>query len=286
MARIDRPTRQAYRACMRTARGHYENFPVASWLLPRPIRHPVAAIYTFARRADDLADEGTRPDDERLRALDAMGTAVDAAARGEASDDPLYLALADAIPRHGLPVSLFHDLLDAFRQDVTKKRYADFGEVMQYCRRSANPVGRLLLHLTGNAEEKNLALSDGVCSALQLINFYQDLVQDYEELGRIYLPQDEMEKYGVTEAHLRERRSDVAMRRLMQHQFQRADRMLRAGAPLGKRLRGRFGLEIRMIVMGGARIVHRLKQQDDLFSRPRLQLRDWASIVRGALFPR
>ncbi|HDP88599.1 MAG TPA: squalene synthase HpnC [Thioalkalivibrio sp.] len=286
MSRIDRHTRTAYRDCMRIARGHYENFPVASWLLPRRIRYPVAAIYTFARRADDLADEGTRPDDERLRELDAMEAAVDAAARGEPGDDPLYVALADAIPRHGLPVSLFHDLLDAFRQDVTKKRYADFGEVMQYCRRSANPVGRLLLHLTGNDDEKNLALSDGICSALQLINFYQDLVQDYEEMGRIYLPQDEMERYGVTEAHLHERRSDVAMRRLMQHQYQRADRMIRAGAPLGRRLRGRFGFEIRMIIMGGARIVYRLKQQDELFSRPRLRTRDWTSIVKGALFPR
>ena len=286
MPRIDAQTRQAYRDCMRVARGHYENFPVASTLLPRRIRYPVAAIYAFARRADDFADEGERSDAARIQALDAMGEALDAAVAGNPGEDALFIALADAIPRHGLPPRLFHDLLAAFRQDVTKKRYEDFGEVMQYCRLSANPVGRLLLHLTGNDDEKNLAYSDAICSALQLINFYQDLRQDYEEMGRIYLPQDEMRKYGVTEDHLRECRSDVTMRQLMQHQYQRADRMIRAGAPLGKRLRGRFGLEIRMIVMGGARVLFRLKQQDDLFSRPRLRARDWGSIVKGALFPR
>ena len=286
MPQNDIQIRQAYRKCMHIARGHYENFPVASVLLPRRVRNPVAALYCFARRADDVADEGEYSAPARIEALDAMGAALDGAVAGSPTDDPLFIALADAIPRHALPPELFHDLLDAFRQDVTKKRYEDFGEVIQYCRRSANPVGRLLLHLTGNADEKNLAYSDAVCSALQLINFYQDLTQDYEELGRIYLPQDEMAKYGVTEAHIRERRSDVAMRRLMQHQVQRADRMLRAGAPLGKRLSGRFGFEIRMIIMGGARIVYRLRQQDDLFSRPRLTARDWGSIIKGALFPR
>jgi len=286
MSRPDTRTRHAYRDCMRIARGHYENFPVASILLPRRIRYPVATIYAFARRADDFADEGERSDAARIEALEAMGQALEAAVNGHPGDDPLFIALADAIPRHGLPPQLFHDLLAAFTQDVTKKRYETFGEVMQYCRLSANPVGRLLLHLTGNADEKNLAYSDAICSALQLINFYQDLTQDYEEMERIYLPQDEMAKYGVTEDHLRERRSDVAMRRLMQHQYQRADQMIRAGAPLGKRLSGRFGLEIRMIVMGGARIVYRLKQQDDLFSRPRLRARDWGSIIWGALFPR
>ena len=286
MARIDTRTAHAYRDCMRIARGHYENFPVASILLPRDIRRPVAAIYAFARRADDFADEGTRSDLERLQELNTMSAALDAAVAGRPGDDPLFIALADAIARHQLPPQLFHDLLAAFKQDVTKKRYADFGEVIQYCRLSANPIGRLLLHLTGNDDEKNLAYSDGICSALQLINFYQDLSQDYEEMGRIYLPQDEMAKYGVTEDHIRERRSDVAMRQLMQHQYERADRMIRAGAPLGRRLRGRFGLEIRMIVMGGARIIYRLKQQNDLFSRPRLRARDWGSILKGALFPK
>ncbi|MDX9767786.1 MAG: squalene synthase HpnC [Ectothiorhodospiraceae bacterium] len=283
----DTITSRAYDECLRIARSHYENFPVASWLMPRRLRGPVAAIYAFARRGDDIADEGDAAPERRLEALDALGAGVDRAAAGMPDDDPVMLALADAIPRHRLPVSLFHDLLDAFRQDVTQKRYAHFAEVVQYCRRSANPVGRLLLHLTGNVDERNLGCSDAICTALQLINFYQDLAQDYEENGRIYLPQDEMERFGVTEEHIAQRISDFRLRGLMQHQYQRADRLLRSGAPLGRALKGRFGLEIRLIVMGGARVLWRLRRQDgDLFSRPRLRLPDWLAIVGGALFPR
>jgi squalene synthase HpnC len=278
---------EAYAACLATARGHYENFPVASILLPRHLRGPVAAIYAFARRADDLADEGELEPGQRLAGLDAMAHSLDRAADGAVDDDPVFIALGHTIRRFELPPHLFHDLLDAFRQDVSKHRYADFGELMQYCRRSANPVGRLLLHLTRTAGERNLAHSDAICSALQLINFYQDLEQDYVENGRIYLPQDEMARFGVTEDHIRLRTSDNAFRRLMQFQYQRADQLLRSGAPLGRALRGRFGLEIRLIVMGGARVLHRLTgQQDDLFSRPRLGAKDWWVILSGALFPR
>ncbi len=284
---MDSRTAEAYAACLATARGHYENFPVASVLLPRPIRGPVAAIYAYARRADDLADEGERAPEDRIAELDAMGRQLDRTTQGSRGDDPVFIALADAIGRFELPVPLFHDLLDAFRQDVDKRRYADFGELMQYCRRSANPVGRLLLHLTGTASEQNLGCSDAICSALQLINFYQDLEQDYVENGRIYLPEDEMARFGVTEDHIRERTSDTGLRRLMHFQYQRADRLLRSGAPLGRALRGRFGLEIRLIVMGGARVLFRLQQQgDDLFSRPRLGPKDWWAILSGALFPK
>lgn len=285
-SRPDRRVREAYAECLAIAASHYENFPVASWLLPRRLRLPVAAIYAFARRADDLADEGVLPAAQRLAALDAMARALDDALRGRPGEDALFVALADAVARHDLPPQLFHDLLTAFRQDVTKTRYANFGEVMQYCRYSANPVGRLLLHLTGEASPQNLGYSDAVCSALQLVNFYQDLGQDYVEMGRIYLPQDEMQRFGVSAGHLERRISDASMRRLMQHQYQRADQLLRSGAPLGRALKGRFGLEIRMIVMGGARVLYLLKRQDaDLFSRPRLRLPDWWAILTGALLP-
>lgn len=276
----------AYHECLARARSHYENFPVASWLLPHRLRRPVAAVYAFARQADDLADEGGLEAGQRLAALQGLGRALDRAVAGAEVEDPVLIALADTIRRHALPVEPFHHLLRAFRQDVTKTRYADFGEVMQYCRYSANPVGRVLLHLAGEASPQNLAYSDAVCSALQLINFYQDLAQDYAEMGRIYLPADEMRRYGVGERHLRERISDGAMRRLMQHQYRRADRLLRAGAPLGRALRGRFGLEVRMIILGGARILYRLqRQQDDVFSRPRLRPADAWAMLRGALLP-
>lgn len=279
---------QAYQHCLQEANRHYENFPVASKLLPSALRAPVAAIYSFARRSDDLADEGASSDAQRLAGLDAMAQAIDEAATGRADPtDATFVALADAMSRYALPVSLFHDLLTAFRQDVTHKRYADFGELMQYCRCSANPIGRLLLHLGGEAEARKLALSDAVCSSLQLINFYQDLAQDYEEMGRIYLPQDEMQRFGVTEAHVAERRSDGAMRALMQFQYQRADKLLRSGAPLGRELSGRLGLEIRFIINAGARVLWLLRRQEgDLFSRPRLSKKDYLRIAADSVWPK
>ncbi|OBS10465.1 squalene synthase HpnC [Acidihalobacter prosperus] len=280
-------TEQAYRACLAIASRHYENFPVASWLLPAQLRRPVAAIYAFARRADDIADEGSQSAGERLDALDRVDAALMSAAAGKWPDDPIYVALADAIARYQLPIQPFQDLLLAFRQDVRQTRYRDFGEIMGYCRLSANPVGRLLLHLNAQATPDNLAESDAVCTALQLINFYQDLYSDYVDRGRIYLPQDEMAEYGVDETDIARRRSTSALRRLMHHQYRRADRLLRAGAPLGGRLPGRMGLELRAIIIGGARILYRLQQQrDDLFSRPRLNLRDRLAIVGGACLPR
>lgn len=279
-------TEQAYRTCLDIASRHYENFPVASWLLPSRLRRPVAAIYAFARAADDLADEGDEIADARLHALTRMGECLDLATAGNPPDDPIFIALADAVLRHNLPVDALHDLLSAFRQDVVKSRYRDFGEVMDYCRRSANPVGRLILHLYGRNTPDNLAQSDAICSSLQLINFYQDIHSDYCDRGRIYLPQDEMTRFGVTEADIADRSSTPALRRLLQHNYQRADRLLRAGAPLGARLSGRIGMELRAIVVGGARILLRLQHQgDDLFSRPHLDFLDRVAILRGALLP-
>lgn len=277
---------KAYRHCTALARSHYENFPVASWLLPRALREPVAAIYAFARHADDLADEGTLGTEERTAALEAYRRRLRLAAEGHAqTDDPVFIALADTIARHALPPELLEALLDAFVQDVHKQRYADFGEVMDYCRRSANPIGRLLLHLCAQAGPENLARSDAVCSALQLINFYQDLHEDYVRRGRLYLPQDELQQFGVAPADIGARRNSPGLVQLMRHQYARADRLLRTGAPLGCSLRGRMGLEVRAIVVGGARILYRLRRQsDDVFTRPRLNGADRLAILRGALF--
>jgi len=275
--------RQGYRWCRTLARSHYENFPVASFLLPAQLRNPIAAIYAFARSADDIADEGDATADERLQQLDEIGLALEAIDSGTVPDVPLYQALADTIARNNLPITLFHDLLSAFRQDVRKTRYADFGEVMEYCRRSANPVGRLLLHLTGQASEHNLALSDAVCSALQLVNFLQDIEPDYRENGRIYIPQDEMQRFVISEEDIGQRRNSFQLRLLVQHQIQRASKLLRAGSPLGKVLKGRFGLELRAIILGGARTLEKLYQQEDMFSRPRLDSADRWRIALGAI---
>ncbi len=278
--------KDAYRHCRRRATAHYENFPVASWLLPRHLRGPVAAIYCFARDADDLADEDPRPLAARRADLLAMQERVEILEDPAAEHEPEWIALADTRARFDLPAEPFRDLIDAFLQDLEQTRYASFGELMDYCRRSANPVGRLMLHLDGEPTESMLGYSDAICSALQLINFYQDLQQDLRENNRIYLPQDEMDQYGVTEAMLAAGQSSFQLRNLMQFQYARADRLLRAGAPLGGLLRGRMGLEIRAIINGGARILWRLRQQDDVFARPRLRARDVWVILAHSLRPR
>lgn len=277
----------AYDHCLKVAKQHYENFPVASWILPRRLRLPIAVIYTFARSADDFADEGDLSVQERLTKLDDYVTALDAIKAGTPSNEPVFIALAAIISQHHLPLELFYDLLTAFRQDVTKKRYENFDEVMDYCQNSANPIGRLLLYLYGTATPENLKYSDAVCSALQLINFWQDIYQDFSENDRIYLPQDEMVRFNVSESHIQDQNSDAAMQSLMAFQIQRTRNLLQSGAPLGNKLKGRIGLVLRMIMAGGLRILEKLEENtDDLFARPRLKIHDriWM-FTQAALAP-
>ncbi len=263
---------------------HYENFPVASVLLPSRFRHPIALIYRFAREADDLADEGNSPAPARLAQLERFHEQLRKIERGDAPDIPWFTALAEVIREHELPVSAFAELLSAFAQDVTRKRYADFAEVLDYCRRSANPVGRLLLQLFRSTSSQNLEWSDSICSALQLVNFWQDVAIDYA-MGRIYLPLDEMKRHGVSEQHIAGRRCDDAWRVLIQSQIDRARGMLKAGEPLGRALPGRIGLEIRATVQGGLRILEKLERaRCDMFRhRPVLRWHDWPVILVRAL---
>ena len=264
---------------------HYENFPVASLILPAPLREPVEVIYRFARSADDLADEGSDPPDIRLEKLNRYRAALDLIERGGTVEPGLFGDLARIVRTHALPVSLLRDLIDAFRQDVTKKRYATFSEVSSYCRRSANPVGRLLLTLFKRTTERDLRASDSICSALQLVNFWQDIELDYTRDRRIYLPQDEMARHGVTEQHLAERRCDAAWRALMAFQIERARLMMLSGAPLGRDLPGRLGLEIRATIQGGLRILDKIEAAGfDVFrSRPVLRFFDWPLLLLRAL---
>ena len=259
---------------------HYENFPVASILMPRRLRKPVAAIYHFARAADDIADEGNLPDEERLRQLDGFRAELAHIDRNETPLTPLFHNLAAEIRQHALPMQPLYDLLDAFSQDVVKKRYADFGELLDYCRRSANPVGTLLLHLYEEATPVNIAYSDAICTSLQLINFWQDVAKDYA-IGRIYLPLDELAQYGVSEEQIAQGTSGDAWRRLMQFQVSRARAMMLSGAPLGSILTGRIGLEMRMIIAGGLRILDKLEAADyDMFNRrPVLRPFDWVIML-------
>ncbi len=255
---------------------HYENFPVASILLPKRIRRAVEIIYNFARQADDIADEGDLPDAERLARLDEFRAELKRIETGEKAQSPLFAALAEIVNKYNLPVQLLHDLLDAFSQDVVKKRYANYDELLDYCRRSANPVGRLLLHLYDEATPQNLLYSDQICTSLQLINFWQDVQKD-TAIARIYLPQDEMARFGVTEAQIAEGRVDKAWQQLMQFQVERARSMMQSGAPLGTILSGRIGLEMRLIIAGGNRILNKLeKAHYDMFKhRPVLRPLDW-----------
>jgi squalene synthase HpnC len=203
---------------------------------------------------------------------------------GKEPSTALFKELAATIVEKRLPVSLLHDLLSAFAQDVTKKRYADLDDVLDYCRRSANPVGRLLLVLYGAANPQNNAWSDDICSALQIINFLQDIAIDYAN-GRVYMPQDELARYGVNEAQLAAHDANAAWRDFMAFQVERARAMLLAGAPLGRVLRGRIGLEMRMIIAGGERILRKIENAGyDVFRRrPVLRSHDWALMCARTL---
>jgi phytoene synthase len=264
--------------------GHYENFPVASLLLPARFRHPIAVIYRFARTADDFADEGTDDAATRLRNLQDFRDKLDAIARREASADPLFAQIAAIGTEYQLPWQLFRDLLDAFAQDVVKTRYTDFAEVLDYCRRSANPVGRLLLHVFDAATAQNLQLSDCICSSLQLINFWQDVAVDFAN-ARVYLPQNDLARFGVPETALAAADTGGGFRDLMRFEVQRARTMMLEGAPLGGRLPGRIGLEIRTIVQGGLRILEKIEAVNfDVFRRrPVLGAWDWPLLLARAL---
>ena len=264
---------------------HYENFPVASVLLPKALRRPIEAIYRFARAADDIADEGEATAAERLQGLDAYRQELDRIERGERPQMPGFDVLAAVIAEWRLPIQLLRDLLDAFSQDVVKTRYADFAELLDYCRRSANPVGRLLLHLVGRTDAVNLQRSDAICSALQLINFWQDVSIDWKK-DRVYLPQNELAQFGIEEQQIAEGRWSPEWAALMAFQVERAQRMMRDGAPLVHALPGRMGWEIRMTVQGGLRILERIARvRGDVFGhRPVLGASDWLRMGSRALF--
>jgi squalene synthase HpnC len=263
--------------------GHYENFPVASLLLHGHLRRPIAAIYRFARSADDIADEGDQSPAERLAALGRFSEQLRRIEQGEQPAQPLFAALADVIRAHRLPARYFHDLLDAFAQDCVQTRYASYVDLQAYAKRSADPVGRLLLHLFEAADPAHLANSDKICSALQFINFWQDVAVDYRK-NRIYIPLEDMRRFQVSEADLGAGEATAGFRALMGFQVARTRTLLHEGAALGRALQGRIGLEIRMIVAGGDTILQQLIDRDyDVFRhRPRLRPHDWIGMLLRA----
>jgi len=264
--------------CARLAREHYENFPVASLLLPPRLREAVQAIYAFARTADDIADEPGH-EGRRIEELGAWEEMLRRCFRGEA-EHPVYVALRGAVERHDLPPQPFLDLLAAFRLDVTKTRHPDFESLLGYCRLSANPIGRLVLHLFGYRDAALQPLSDAICTALQLTNHWQDVATDLGR-GRIYLPEADRLRHGVGEDSLFDGRVDEAFRSLMREQIRRTRSLFEAGRPLCDRVRGRLRAELRLTWHGGWRILERIERADyDVFRRrPRLQARDAGPIV-------
>jgi squalene synthase HpnC len=268
---------------------HYENFPVASLLCPPHLRAPIAAIYHFARTADDIADEGDAQADERLAELALYRSGLEGAPQALARWPQVFGPLHIQRQAHALPDHLLHALLDAFVQDTQKTRegsgYRTHAELLDYCSRSANPVGRLLLHLYGVKDAESLAMSDAICSALQLINFWQDLSVDIPR-GRFYLPAEDCAQFGVSEADILARKQTPQATALIADCAQRARSSMENGSGLVHRLSGRAGWELRLVVQGGLRILDKIAAMDyrTLERRPKLYAWDYGLMLWRAVW--
>lgn len=276
--------REAYRYCQWLTAHHYENFPVASWLLPASKRPHVAAIYAFARSADDFSDEA-KYKGRGGELLNQWRSMLWACGNGTPSSHPIFIALSDAIRRCELPVQLCDDLLTAFTMDVTKRRYADWEELATYCRYSANPVGRLVLHIFDRRDPKLFELSDAICTGLQLANHWQDLCIDLAK-DRLYIPQSFLARHGVTEESLFRHETSPAFCSLMEELVDRAHLLFDAGEPLLDHVRGRLRLELKLTLLGGRAILNRIEAVGyDVFRhRPALSLPRKLILLSYALF--
>ena len=282
MSRWPEPLARAYAACEVMAQSHYENFPVASRLLPAPMRPHVAAVYAFARVADDLADEGTAPPAVRQEQLRAWQTRLHDAAEGRHEDRPpvgredlLFLALGHSIRSLDLPVLLFDDLLSAFGQDTTTTRYRSWADVLDYCRRSANPVGRLVLRIAGYRSDTLERSADALCTALQLTNFWQDFGRDWRA-GRLYVPRDVQEASGAREADLVRETISLPWAHAIEMCIVTTDRLFEEGRAVCDGVSGRLKAELRLTWLGGRRILERVRarRSDLLQYRPTLGTSD------------
>lgn len=269
---------------------HYENFPVASWLCPPRLRRPIAAIYWFARTADDIADEGDATVEARLAALFTYRNNLRACLEGNTASGRwpgVFSALAAAAAEFRLPPQPLHDLLDAFEQDVRKTAagagYADRQELLAYCSRSANPVGRLLLHLYGVQDAASLAQSDAICSALQLANFWQDLSVDVPR-GRYYLPADDCRRYGLGPDAPASWATHPQAPALVADLCGWTRELMLSGAPLVHQVPGRAGWELRFVVQGGLRILRKIEAigHRSLQTRPKIRPADLLPMAWGS----
>lgn len=268
-------TVSAYKKALGFAKCHYENFPVVSFLIPKKLRKDVAIIYWFARTADDYADEGNLTQEQRLKKMNSFEARLTALLSGEIKDE-YELALYETIRKNKLSPEHFYNLLKAFKQDVIKKRYYNFTELEEYCRNSANPVGRLILELFNIRNPEALAYSDNICTALQLTNFYQDIKSDYQK-GRIYLPMDEMEYFGVEEKVFQLNENSLNFKRLIKYNIERTRALFDSGKNLLSFLDGKLKIEIKWTILGGEAILKKIEDADydAIHQRPKLSGKDF-----------
>lgn len=274
----------AYNEAIKFAKNHYENFPVISFLIPKDLRKHIAIIYWFARTADDIADEGELSQTERLMQLNEFETRLTETLKGNFSNQ-FDLALYSTVKEKKLSIEYFYDLLKAFRQDITVKRYEDFPSLQSYCANSANPVGRLILELYNIRDGNAFNYSDSICTALQLTNFWQDTVIDYQK-GRIYYPLNDMEKYGVTENMFEFRKNNFNLREMVKSNVDKTLKMFEKGCNLLPFLRGRLKYEIKWTILGGEMILDkiRLSDYDVLNFRPHITKIDFLILLIKSFF--
>ena len=291
MSTMTQSTRQgideAFAYCQNMARSHYENFPVASMVIPRERRPYVAAIYAFARTADDFADEGDLPPHERLRRLEEWGEQLRRCYEGETTG-PIFVALGETASRTGLPREPLDALLQAFRMDVTTRRFIRFEDVLYYCRYSANPIGYLVLHLFGEVSGRTVPLSDAICTGLQLANFWQDLSVDWKK-GRLYVPLEDLDRFGYTESELAQGIVDERFRRMLAFEVERAREYLLNGIPLLDLVSSaRLRFELSLTIRGGLAILEAVRAigYDVIHRRPSLSTMHKAGILLRTLLRR
>lgn len=277
---------KAYKSALALAQSHYENFPVVSFLIPKRQRKHVAIIYWFARTADDIADEGEVPGEERIKKLNELQKRVDEIAEGKYQNE-IDAALGNTLKINNLSPENLKNLLIAFKQDVTKKRYENFDEVLSYCKYSANPVGRLILELNKIRNDEAIKYSNSICTALQLTNFIQDIEIDYTK-GRIYLPQDEMKKFDVDENVFGLKENNANLKKLLKFNIERIEKMFEEGKLLIPFLKGRLRYEIAWTILGGEKILEKIKISDyNIFgNRPTLSKIDFLNLLGKSIFIR
>ena len=276
----------AYKSAIAFAKAHYENFPVISFLIPKKLQKHIAVIYWFARTADDFADEGELNPEERLKRLNDFEEKLTSTLNGNPKNE-FIAGLVNTIKDKNLTPHLFYDLLKAFKQDVLKKRYKDFNEVLEYCRHSANPIGRLILELFNIRNEEVFQYSDKICTALQLTNFYQDTIIDYKK-GRIYLPEEEMQKFGVSKKSFELKENNLNLKSLIKFNVERTQVLFEEGKSLLGHLNGRFKYEIKWTISGGEAILEKIKKNDyDVLNiRPELSKKDFIRLFLKSIFSR